>query len=62
MEHLAAHKEAVMKDWKGRSRRIRRKKQKAAELRKERREYEEGDRVAKVRQRLREERLRVTLE
>jgi hypothetical protein len=50
-----------MKDWKDRSRRIRQKKQRAAELRKQRRECEEEKRVAKVRQRLREERLRVTL-
>jgi hypothetical protein len=50
-----------MKDWRDRSRKSRQKKQKAAELRKQRREYEEENRAAKVRQRLKEERLRVTL-
>jgi len=41
VQRLTAHEEAVTKDWRSRSERIRRKKQKAAELRKQRREYEE---------------------
>ena len=61
VQHLAAHEEAVMKDWRGGSKEIRERKQRAAELRKQRREHEEGKRLAKVRQRLSEERLRVTL-